>query len=152
MVDNDREAVMRIVRASAEFSRIDCEVAAEVIDDYLENPVESGYFITVGESNGRILGYVAYGHTPLTEGTWDIYWIAVAPDQKGHGIGTLLLNDAEKEIKGAKGYLILIETSGKTEYLNTRGFYEARGYTIASVIKDFYAPGDDLVTFEKRFR
>lgn len=151
MVDDDREEVMRIVQESAEFNRLDCEIAAEVIDDYLDNPVEAGYFVTVAETDEAVVGYVAYGLTPLTIGTWDIYWIAVDPEMKGQGIGTMLLEDAEKEITGAKGYLILIETSGKVEYDNTRGFYERRGYSIASTIRDFYAPGDDLVTFEKRF-
>ena len=153
MVDEDRQAVIDIVRASEDFSRLDREIAAEVIDDYLDSPVEAGYFLTVAEADDEmVVGYIAYGLTPLTVGTWDIYWIAVDPDEKGHGIGTLLLEDAEKEIRGAGGYLILIETSGKVEYLNTRGFYEARGYSVASTIRDFYAPGDDLVTFEKRFR
>jgi ribosomal protein S18 acetylase RimI-like enzyme len=152
MVDDDRDDVMRIVQESAEFSRLDCEIAAEVIDDYLDDPVEAGYFVTVAETDDGVAGYVAYGLTPLTVGTWDIYWIAVDPQMKGQGIGTRLLQDAEKEITGAGGYLILIETSGKTEYNNTRGFYEARGYSVASTILDFYAPGDDLVTFEKRFK
>jgi ribosomal protein S18 acetylase RimI-like enzyme len=151
MVDDDREDVMRIVRDSAEFNRLDCETAAEVIDDYLDNPVEAGYFVTVAEIEDGVVGYVAYGLTPLTVGTWDIYWIAVDPEMKGQGIGTMLMEDAEKEITGAGGYLILIETSGKVEYENTRGFYEGRGYSVASTIRDFYSPGDDLVTFEKRF-
>ncbi len=153
MVDDDRDAVMSIIHASGEFNRLDCEIAEEVIDDYLDNPVEAGYFITVAESEDeRVVGYIAYGLTPLTTGTWDIYWIAVDPDEKGQGIGTMLIEDAEKEIRGAGGYLILIETSGKVEYENTRGFYESRGYRVASTILDFYSPGDDLVTFEKRFR
>lgn len=150
MVDDDRPDVMRIVRESAEFSRLDFEIAEDVIDDYLNDPVQSGYFVTVAEVDGRVVGYITYGLTPLTVGTWDIYWIAVEPEEKGKGIGTALLEDAEKEIKGACGYLILIETSGKMEYENTRGFYEVRGYEVAATIRDFYAPGDDLVTFEKR--
>lgn len=152
MVDADREEVMRIIRDSSEFNRLDCETATEVVDDYLDDPVEAGYFITVAEGGEGVVGYVAYGLTPLTIGTWDIYWIAVDPEMKGQGVGTVLLEDAEKEIAGAGGYLILIETSGKAEYDNTRGFYEKRGYAVASRICDFYAPGDDLVTFEKRLK
>ena len=150
MVDDDRTDVMRIVRESAEFSSLDYEIAEDVIDDYLNDPVQSGYFVTVAEVDEQVVGYVTYGLTPLTVGTWDVYWIAVDPEEKGQGIGTALLDDAEKEIRGAKGYLILIETSGKLEYENTRGFYEARGYEVACVIKDYYDHGDDLVTFQKR--
>ncbi len=150
MVDDDRPEVMRIVKESAEFSRLDYEIAEDVIDDYLNDPVESGYFVTVAEVEEAVVGYITYGLTPLTIGTWDVYWIAVDPQEKGKGIGTALLEDAEKEIKGANGYLILIETSGTTEYENTRGFYESRGYEVACVIKDYYNRGDDLVTFQKR--
>ena len=152
MLRRDKPAVMRILKATPEFKPGEVTIAEELLDSYLNSPTDSGYYVLVADIDSAVAGYVCYGPTPLTDSTWDIYWIAVDPDEKGQGIGTLLLEDAEKEIRGAGGYLILIETSGKVEYLNTRGFYKARGYSVASTIRDFYAPGDDLVTFEKRFK
>jgi hypothetical protein len=45
--------------------------------------------------------------------------------------------------------LIMIDTSGRGDYAATRAFYQSRGYSIAAVIPDFYAPGDDQVIFSK---
>ena len=44
-----------------------------------------------------------------------------------------------------------VETAGRPDYAPTRAFYEARGYRAVGLIPDFYAPGDDQVTFVKYF-
>jgi ribosomal protein S18 acetylase RimI-like enzyme len=106
----------------------------------------------VAEAGSSIIGYICYGPTPLTEGTWDIYWLAVAPDKQNQGIGKALLNFAEAKIKGTKGRLSIIETSSTPEYETTRHFYQAQGYKMTCRIADFYAPGDDKLVFQKRLR
>ncbi|MFH1639719.1 MAG: GNAT family N-acetyltransferase [Chloroflexota bacterium] len=152
MTGNDREAVVNILRATVEFNELDFAIALEVIDSYLEDPEGSGYDIRVAEVDGGVAGYIACGATPLTVGTWDIYWIAVAPELKGKGTGTALLASTEESIGKAKGRLVLIETSGKPEYEDTRRFYKKRGYREVSRIRDYYAVGDDKIILEKRFR
>jgi len=57
---------------------------------------------------------------------------------------------AENRIKEAGGRLILIETSSRPEYEGTVDFYRFQGYQVISWIPDFYAFGDDKLTFEKR--
>jgi hypothetical protein len=47
--------------------------------------------------------------------------------------------------------LLLIETSGLPHYEPTRRFYAKHGYHVASRIADYYADGDDMVVFGKRF-
>jgi len=42
-----------------------------------------------------------------------------------------------------------VETSSRSDYVPTRAFYEARGYTRAATIPAYYAPGDDLVIYTK---
>ena len=46
--------------------------------------------------------------------------------------------------------IIIVETAGRPDYESTREFYRQRGYEAISVIPDFYAPGDDKVTFVKK--
>ena len=127
-------------------------VAEELIDSYLADAYRSGYHILVSEVDSVVVGYICYGPTPLTEGTWDIYWMAVAPQMQGKGIGTALIESAEKNIKKAQGRLALIETSSKPEYERTRRFYRAQGYKVVCRIPDFYAPGDDKLTLQKRLQ
>ena len=146
---DDKPAVMAIVSDTPEFEPAEVPVAEEVLDSYLFNPGE-GYQAFVAEENGEVAGYICFGSTPLTAATWDIYWMAVSRSRRGRGIGQALLHQAEEAIKRAGGRLVLIETSSKPNYLPTRRFYRKSGYRQACLIKDFYAPGDHRVTFEKR--
>ncbi|MBI4284998.1 MAG: GNAT family N-acetyltransferase [Chloroflexi bacterium] len=150
LVRDDKPATMAILRALPEFKPAEVVVAEELIDCYLNTP-GSGYFIAVAEIDASIAGYVCYGPTPLTEGTWDLYWIAVDRARQGQGIGQALVAFTEAKVREAGGRLLLIETSGKPEYEKTIRFYHAAGYEIVSRIPDFYAPGDDRLVFQKRF-
>ena len=94
-------------------------------------------------------GYACFGPHPLTQGTYDLYWIAVDPVAQGHGIGHALLARVEAEVQARGGRLLLIETSGTPAYASARRFYEASGYRCEAAIHDFYALGDDLLIFSK---
>jgi ribosomal protein S18 acetylase RimI-like enzyme len=124
-------------------------VAEEVIDSYLNDP-RAGYFALVAEDDGKIAGYICYGETPCTVGTWDIYWVAVDRTKRGRGIGKLLSEAAETAIKKAGGRMAIIETSSTPLYENTRIFYERRGYEPVANIPDFYMPGDDKLILRKK--
>jgi len=140
---------MRILRNTPEFKPSEVVVAEEVIDGYLKDPLISGYYILVAELD-LVAGYICYGPTPLTEGTWDLYWIAVAPDKQRQGIGGALMKSAEKEIMRAKGRLVIIETSSTLAYEKTKRFHTSHGYEIIARLPDFYALGDDKLILQKR--
>lgn len=146
----DKPAIMQILHNTPEFKPDEVTIAEELIDFHLDDPVGSGYHILIADINSKVAGYICWGPTPLTEGTWDIYWIAVAREMQSKGTGKALLASAEERIKKSGGRLILIETSGKPEYEKTRQFYLSSGYNLVSRIPDFYAPGDDLLTLQKR--
>ena len=125
-------------------------VAEEVIDSYLEDSIGSGYHILVAEVNSTVTGYICYGPTPLTEGTWDIYWMAVAREKQNRGIGSALTESAETEILRARGRLAIIETSSTPAYEKTRRFHLNHGYKLICRVPDFYAPADDKLILQKR--
>ena len=150
MVAGDKPALMRILRNTPEFKPFEVAVAEEVIDAYLTDPQGTGYFTLVAEDDGEIAGYVCYGETPCTVGTWDIYWIAVDRQKRGRGIGRVLAETAEAAIKRAGGRLAVIETSSTPLYENTRGFYLGRGFETVACIPDFYSPGDDKLILLKK--
>jgi ribosomal protein S18 acetylase RimI-like enzyme len=152
MTSRDKPAIMQILQATPEFKPDEVVVAGEVLDSYLSDPSGSGYHVLVAEVSSSIVGYICYGPTPLTEGTWDIYWMAVAANEQGRGIGRALLALAEDKIREAQGRLAIIETSSKPEYERTRRFHYLQGYQVAGRIGDFYAPGDDKLIFQKRLR
>lgn len=141
---------MKILQDTPEFKPSEVVVAEEVIDSYLRDPEGSGYDTLIAEAGSVIEGYICYGPTPLTEGTWDLYWMAVAREKRGQGIGGALMEAAEGEIRQAQGRLAIIETSSKLEYEPTRRFHLGHGYEVIARIPDFYTPGDDKLILQKR--
>jgi ribosomal protein S18 acetylase RimI-like enzyme len=99
-----------------------------------------------------VLGYICFGPHSLTEGTYDIYWIAVSPEAHQRGIGSRLLHEAEEEIAGKGGRKVLIETSSSPLFSPARALYAHCGYQVEAVVHDFYQDGDDLLIFSKRLR
>jgi len=140
------------LQCTPEFKPAEVAVAEEVIDSYLKDTFGSGYYILVAEVDSIVTGYICYGPTPLTEGTWDIYWEAVARERRGQSIGTVLMQSAERSIREAGGRLAIIETSSMPSYENTRRFHINNSYEIVACIPDFYAPGDDKLILQKRLK
>ncbi len=150
MKPEDKEIVLEIIRDTKMFTPAEISVAQELIDIYLGQPDQRDYLLSVVEDgHGSVVGYVAYGPTPLTNGTYDLYWMAVAPDHQGSGFGRELMDWLEKKAAAGGGRMVLIETSSQPKYELTRQFYVNRGYQEISRIPDFYKPGDDRITYVK---
>lgn len=132
------------------FSPEEKDCVAELWDEYIQNgPETSGYYFVVAHEGDRISGYACFGMRSLTDGTYDLYWIAVDPIGRRKGMGRELLQRVEDDIRKLGGRLMFVETSGLEKYSPTRRFYLATGYLQEATIKDFYSPGDDLVIFTK---
>ena len=144
----DRARIEEITRAVGLFREDEIAVALEVFDEAARNGAGNTYSMLGAEADGRLAGWICWGPTPCTLGTYDLYWMAVDPQLQGAGIGTALLTEMERRLRGV-ARLIMIETTGRPDYAATRGFYEARGYAPTATIPDFYAPGDDQVVFVK---
>lgn len=105
----------------------------------------------VGAFDGeRLVGYACFGATPATDGTYDLYWLAVDPDVQGRGIGRALVRDVEARLVARGGRLLVVETSSRPGYAGTRQFYARSGYTEAARVRDFYAPADDRILLTTR--
>lgn len=146
----DRLAIVQIVNRVGNFSTEEVEVALELVDAWLAHGEPSDYICWVIEDDEGVRGYVCIGPTPLTDGTFDLYWIAVDPSAQGRGYGQALTKVAEDEARARGGRLLLIETASHETYSATIRFYERAGYELVSRIPDFYKDGDDKLTFAKR--
>ncbi|NLS92637.1 MAG: GNAT family N-acetyltransferase [Planctomycetaceae bacterium] len=145
----DREHVRAIVESTGMFRPDEVDVAVELVDERLAKGEPSGYYFLFAEQQGRVVGYACYGPIACTVSSFDLFWIAVCQDQQGRGLGRRLLEESERLIARAGGTRIYIETSGRSDYLPTRRFYERCGYAVEATLADFYAPGDDRVIFGK---
>ncbi len=147
---DDVEDIVRISKATGFFYPEEVEMARELALEAAKDGDASGYHVHVATQGQKAAGYVCFGPTPLTRGTWDIYWIAVDPQQQRQGIGNRLMRLAEEKILAQKGRLVLVETSSRELYEPTREFYKRLGYQEVSYIPDFYDVGDGRVTFSKK--
>ncbi len=148
-VQEDTAGVREIVESSGYFTTQEIEVAQELVQERLEKGISSGYLFLFAETEGRVIGYACYGPVPCTLESYDLYWIAVAEDLRGAGVGRELLRKTEQAIERAGGRRIYVETSSREQYNPTRRFYRACGYGEAAVLEDFYAPGDHKVIYLK---
>ena len=146
----DFDPLSSILRRTGAFTEPEVECALELLETVLNLPEQRDYLVSVAVENHAVAGYILYGPIPLTEYSYDIYWIAVDPDLQGRHIGRQLLRQAEADILARSGHLICIETSSQSGYAGTRQFYLHNGYEEESCIRDFYRPGDDRITYVKR--
>ena len=159
-----RSRVAEILRATGVFREDEVGVALELFDEVFsrggENtelletvpPAGSAYaFLGAFTPEDELVGYACYGPTPETDRTWDLYWIATDPATHGTGSGTRLLTEVERRLQGLNARMLVVETSSRSEYAPTRGFYEQRGYAVAARVREFYAPGDDRIIYTKKF-
>lgn len=155
MRQEDRKFILQILQSNQNFNETEVDAGMEVVDDYLEG--DNDYKIFIDEDNYSSNpprgpnGFIAFAKRPLTEGTWDIYWIAVNSQLHSQGVGTRLIQYAEEYIKtwDKQANLIILETSGREGYNKERKFYEKNGYTNLVEIKDFYKQNDSLCIFGK---
>jgi len=145
----DRGPLEDLVEATGVFTEEEVGIALELIDTVLDVPGQKDYIIRVFEDEGKAAGYYCVGPTPATEGTFDLYWVAVEPSVQGKGIGRALDDHACDLIRGMSGRLIIAETSSLPRYGKTREFYVRRGYRELARIAHYYRPGDDLVVYGK---
>jgi ribosomal protein S18 acetylase RimI-like enzyme len=154
MVAADRSGVFRILENAGNFTPEEVGTALELIDEWLDLGEHSGYLTYVldarDEGSSEVLGYVCFGPTPLTESTYDLYWIAVDKSKHRGGVGKRLLKFAEEEIVRRGGKMLLVETSSQETYGGTIQFYEKTGYELVGKIKEYYKRGDDKLIFAKR--
>ena len=145
----DRGRIEEITRAVGVFRDDEIPVALEVFDGAVAGSPD--YRALGADADGVLAGWICWGPTPCTLGTFDLYWMAVDPARHGHGIGTALIGEMERQLSGV-ARLVVVETAGRPDYRPTRVFYEGRGYRKVAVIPDFYAPGDDQIVYVKVLR
>ncbi len=148
----DTPALLRLTAEAGVFKPHEIAALDEVLADYHAGRSGSEHVCVVDVRDGRLVGYAYYAPDIMTERTWYLYWIAVARDLQGAGVGSGLMAHVEADIRARHGRLLLIETSSQPHSELTRKFYLKHGYVIDAVIRDFYSDGDSMVIFRKRLQ
>ena len=121
----------------------------DMLSDFLNNHHSTDiWFTTVKEEKPISIGYCAPER--LTEGTYNLYAIAVHADEQGNGIGRKMMEYIEHELRKGGNRVLIVETSGLPGFQLTRDFYLKCNYIQQAVIPDFYEEGDDKIVFWKK--
>ena len=151
LVEKDRARLFSMLIRTQAFTSEEMSVAMELIDIVLKDRIQKDYQIQcMVDDQDQPIGYICYGPAPMTQGTFDLYWIAVDPDSQKQGIGSKLLNFLEKLLRELKGRMMLADTSTIPQYERTRRFYVSNGFQEVARIPDYYHPGNDRITFCKK--
>ncbi len=147
----DVEPLRKILEATNVFRGEEVDTAVELMEATLEE-TEDYIQMTAADESDNAQGYYCVGPTPMTKSTFDLYWIAVNPALHGKGIGHQLIADCERTVRSMNGSLIVVETSSLPKYDGTRRFYVRNNYLETARIRDYYAPGDDLMIYTKHLQ
>jgi len=144
-----RAKLASLLEATPEFTRPEVDVALELIDCGLADPSSDDYRFFVHQEGEEVLGYVCFGAAPMTEGSFDLYWLVVDKRARRSGVGRELMAAVERDLSSEGGRLIRVETAGLDSYAAARSFYERIGYREVARLRDFYWRGNDLCIFTK---
>jgi len=119
----------------------------EMISGYFNDDNSKDFWLTYAEEKAVAIAFCA--PEKMTEGTWNVYLIAVHPDYQGQGIGMAMMHYIEQTLALRGERLLLVETSGLESFAGTRAFYRKCGYEQEAKIREFYQAGEDKIVFRK---
>jgi ribosomal protein S18 acetylase RimI-like enzyme len=147
---HDREKILDLLRQTAVFNEQEINIAMEIVDLVLTKRDRGEYqAFCYYDSKNQFMGYICFGPIPLTDSSYDLYWIAVDRNVAGKGVAAELVRFMEEQVAGQGGKKIYVDTSATPQYGAARAFYEKQGYRVACVLDDFYREGDHKIIFIK---
>jgi len=146
----DRPGIEAALRSDKTFRAEEINVALELIDDALQQG-DRDYWVRIASTEDLpVAGYVCFGPTPMTNATWDLYWIVTHTQGRGQGVASSLIRAMESELRERDATAIRVETSQTEGYGAARKLYARLEYPEQARFADFYKPGDDLIVYYKK--
>ena len=119
----------------------------------LEPMDENHTWIVLEDASKAVIGAAYFGPESFSDRVWNLYFLAVAKQHQGGGVGSALVAYVESNLRNRGNdvaKLLLIETSSVESFEKTREFYRKQGYVEEARIRDYYGPSDDKIVFWKR--
>ncbi len=148
IIPDDSAAIVTLTITSGLFPADEVGIVEQLITDYFAGNCDRGH-VCVLDIETEPLGVAYYEPVRATDRTWELLMIGVRKDQQGMGRGSALLSYVEHALQADGQRLLLVETSGVPSFALTREFYVKCGYEAEARIRDYYAPGDDMILFRK---
>lgn len=109
----------------------------------------SEFWLASFEEDQRAAGVAFCVQELLTDRVWNLLFMGVREELQGGGIGSELLEAAERRLRDEGQRMLIIETTNGPEFAGTQAFYRSHGYSEEGTVRDFYAEGAHKLTFRK---
>ena len=146
----DRGAAIEVARASGLFGPEELADVEATLEGFLTGSVEGDRWLASDAAEGVVAAIAYYAPERMTDGTWNLYLLAVHPDHQGQHLGSALVRHVEQDLREIGARVLLIETSGVADFARQRAFYAGLGYAEEARIREFYGAGDDKVVYWKQ--
>jgi ribosomal protein S18 acetylase RimI-like enzyme len=148
---DDKTALIALAAASGLFDPSKTDDIAHMLEGHFaDNHKTQDIWLTDDDREPVGMAYVAPER--MTEGTWNLYLIAVHPDRQKQGRGKALLCYVEQMLTARGERILLVETAGTDDFDYVRKFYRQNGYEEEARIREFYAAGIDKIVFRKALK
>jgi ribosomal protein S18 acetylase RimI-like enzyme len=145
---SDTDTLIAVACSSGLFESHQIEELSGMLAQYFSaQPRTNEIWVTDDEQGAVGVAYAAPER--MTDGTWNLYLIAVHPDHQRQGRGTAILEYVERMLADRGQRLLLVETSGTKDFDYVRTFYRNNGFEAEARIRDFYADGIDKIVYRK---
>jgi ribosomal protein S18 acetylase RimI-like enzyme len=146
----DVDAIRALVRDTGVFSEEEINVAGELAEETLAKGPDLAYHFLIAEQDGNLLGYSCYGRIPLTQASYDLYWIVVDNKKQNRGIASFVMERTQDAIRALGGKQLYTETSSRSVYAPAQSFYLKHAFAEIARFEDFYSDGDDKIVYGKK--
>lgn len=147
----DRHAITEVARAAGLFPPEELTEVNATLDAFLTGETQGDRWLVYDTADG-VAAIAFFAPERMTEGTWNLYFLAVHPEHQSQGLGAALVLRVEHDLREAGARVLLIETSGVPGFAAQRSFYARLGYHEEGRIREFYAPGDDKIIYWKHMQ
>jgi ribosomal protein S18 acetylase RimI-like enzyme len=148
---DDTTALIALAAASGLFDPNQTDDLAQMLDRHFSDRNETeDIWLTDYDNEPVGIAYIAPER--MTEGTWNLYLIAVHPARQKQGRGKALLSYVEQMLMERGERILLVETSGTDDFEYVREFYRKNAYEEEARIREFYTAGIDKIVFRKALK
>ena len=142
--ESDFDDLIAIATASGLFEPDQVEMLAGM----LRSPSENDVWFT-DEAESVPVGVAHLAPEKMTNGTWNLLFIAVHPDHQRQGRGKSILKHVQQWLRSNGERILLVETAGLDSFDYVRSFYVGDGFENEARVRDFYDVGVDKIIFRK---
>ena len=145
-ISDDIDGLITLAKATGLFEEEQLDELTATIEQCCQGETNE---ICVTDFEAEPVGVAYLAPERMTDGTWNLYLLAVHPKYQRQGRGAALIDYVEKRLIQDKVRLLLVETAGTDDFEYVREFYRQNGFQQEATVRDFYIAGVDKIIFRK---